>query len=125
VLGDKPQRPQLGDELAVHAGLGVEVEVAQPPRGGQAGKPGQRRLPSGLGGGDLDRQEPLEEGGVAGGLGGGALQLGGQRLGGGLKAQRGQVAAEPLVGRGLGGLAGGAHRAPASSSAPAPSTSSA
>src|SRR6266545_4730490 len=39
VLVDEPQGGEFADQLAVDAGLGVEVEVLQPPGGGEGGKP--------------------------------------------------------------------------------------
>jgi hypothetical protein len=50
---EEPQGGQFGDELAVHRGLGVEVEVADLPGGGQAGEPGQAGLAPGVRGLDF------------------------------------------------------------------------
>jgi hypothetical protein len=66
---------------------------------------------AGVGGGDLNLEEVLEEGRMAEILGGGALELGGQRLGGGSQPQVGQVAAGLLVDRGA------AHAVPSTRSA--------
>ena len=115
LVGDKPQGGELGEELTVDRWLGVEVEVGDPPGRGQAGKPGQGCLAPGFGGGHLDREQPFQERGVAGAIGGGTLERLRQGLGRGGHAQRGQVAAEALVDRGL------AHRMPPTRSARSPS----
>jgi hypothetical protein len=94
---EEPQGSQLVDELAVHRGLGVEVEITDLPGGGQAGEPGQAGPSAGLGGGDLNRQETFQERGVAEVPGGGVVELGGQCLGRRGQAQCRQVRAQPLV----------------------------
>jgi hypothetical protein len=58
---EEPQRGELVDELAVDARLGVEVEVVEPPGGGQVGEAFQAGVTAGFGGGDLDIEEPFQE----------------------------------------------------------------
>lgn len=59
----EPQRGQVSDQLLVDPGLGREVEVRQRPGLGQAGEPLPGRQAPGLGGLDLDLQQPLQRGG--------------------------------------------------------------
>jgi hypothetical protein len=99
VLFDEPQGGEFLDQLAVDAGLGVEVEVLQPPGGGEGGKAQAALLAAGLGGVDLDRQQTLQECGVAELLGVGVVEGSGQRFGGGVQAQVVEVASELLVDR--------------------------
>jgi hypothetical protein len=54
--------------------LGVEVEVGDPPGCWQAREPGKACLPACLGRGHLDREQPFQERGVAGAIGGGTLE---------------------------------------------------
>jgi hypothetical protein len=93
VLVDEPQGGQLLDEGAVDGGLGVEVEVFQPPGGREGGKAEPALLAACLGGGDLDAEQVLQERGVAELGRTGVVQGGGQCFGGGLQAQVVQVAA--------------------------------
>jgi hypothetical protein len=115
MLFDEPQGGEFADQLAVDAGLGVEVEVLQPPGGGEGGKPQPAGVAAGFGGVDLDGEQALQERGVAELLGVGMIEGGGQRLGGGVQAQVVQVASELLVGRagrcrgGGGGWGRGGH----------------
>jgi hypothetical protein len=60
-------------------------------RAGTRSEPGW--LGGGFGRGDLDREQAFQERGVPELLGGGTVQLGGQRLGRRGQAQRGQVPA--------------------------------
>ena len=87
----------------VDGGGGVVVEVLQ-GGGGRQGReaqpPGQ---PAGVAGGYLDRQEPFQCGGRGQALGGRGVQDGGQRPGGVVQLQLGEVAAELLVEASLGG----------------------
>ena len=78
---------------------------------GRQAKPGQAGLAPGLGGGDLQGEQPFEERGVAELPGPGVIEFGGQRLGGRGHPQFGKVAAQPLVGLVL------AHRDTSASSA--------
>ena len=71
--------------------------------GGQGREAEPSGQAAGLAGGDLDRQEPLERGGHGQALGGCGVQDGGQRLGGVVQLQLGEVAAELLVEAGLRG----------------------
>jgi hypothetical protein len=87
VFVDEPQGGQLLDQGTVDGGLGVEVEVLQPPGGGEGGKPQPALLAACLGGGDLDAEQVLQERGVAELVGWGVVQGGGQRFGGGLQTQ--------------------------------------
>ena len=61
-LVEEPQRRQVADQSLVDAGLGGVVEVGQGVAGGQAGEVGARGQPAGLGGGDLDREQPFQGG---------------------------------------------------------------
>ena len=102
---------QLVDELAVDPGGGVDVEVVQGGGGGQAGEPQPAGQPAGLGGVDLDGQQPLQRRGERELLGGGLVQHGGQRFGGGVQFQLGQMPAQVLIAAGgLGGSAAGSAR---------------
>jgi hypothetical protein len=122
VLFDEPQGGEFLDQLAVDAGLGIEVEVFQPPGRGEGGEAQAAGVAAGLGGLDLDRQQALQERGVAELLGVGVVDGGGQRFGGGVQAQVVEVASELLVGRagrrrgGRGGR-GGRRSPPRASSA--------
>jgi hypothetical protein len=92
--------------LSVEGGLGVEVEVGERPGRGQASEaepPGQA---SRLGRLDLDRKQPLEEGGVRELLLAGTLELLRQRLGGCLQAQIVEMRTQRLI-----AALGGGHRA--------------
>ena len=94
---------QLADQGGVGGGGGVVVEVLQGGRGGQgreAEPPGQA---AGLVRGHLDGQEPFQCGGHGQALGAGLVQDGGERLGGVVQLQHGEVGAELLVEAGLGG----------------------
>jgi hypothetical protein len=104
------------DQGAVEGGLGVEVEVFQPPGGGEGGKAEPALLAACLGGGDLDAEQVFQERGVAQLCLLGVLEGGGECFGGGLQAQVVQVAAELLVGRGRGGLGLGHWWSPCSAS---------
>ena len=94
---------QLGDEPGVDGGGGVVVEVLQGGRGGQGREAEPSGQAAGLVRGDLDREQPLERGGEGQVLGGCGVQDGGQRLGGVVQLQLGEVAAELLVEAGLRG----------------------
>jgi hypothetical protein len=93
---------ELVDEFLVDAGGGVVVEVMQGRWGGQRGEPEPAGQAAGLGGVDLDREQPLQRRGHRQlfGLGGG--QHRGQVLGGVVQLQGRQVAAQLLVEAGLG-----------------------
>src|SRR4249919_2864537 len=52
----------VADQRLVHAGLSGVVVVGQGVAGGQAGEVGARGQPAGLGGVDLDREQPLQGG---------------------------------------------------------------
>ena len=77
--------PAALDRRAVAAGSqvggGVDVEVLQGGGGGQAGEPQPAGQPAGLGGVDLDGQQPLQRGGQRQLLGGGLVEHGGQGFG--------------------------------------------
>ena len=54
---------ELGDQVPVEAGGGVVVEVLQAGGGGQAGEPEPAGEPAGLGGVDLEGEQPFQRGG--------------------------------------------------------------
>ena len=76
---------ELGDQLPVEAGGGVVVEVVQGGGGGQAGEPEPAGEPAGLGGVDLEGEQPLQGGGQRQAFGGGLVEDGGQVFGGGVQ----------------------------------------
>ena len=86
---------------AVGGGLGVVVEVLQGGGGGQAGEPQPAGQAAGLGGVDLEGEQPFQGGGQRQSFGGGVVEDGGQVLGGGVQLERGEVAAQLLVEAGL------------------------
>ena len=86
------------DELPVDAGGGVEVEVVQPCRGGQACEAGAAGEAARGVGGDFQRHEPFEGGGDGEPLGAGRIEHGWQVLGCGGELQCREVSAQPLVG---------------------------
>ncbi|WP_394378579.1 hypothetical protein [Saccharopolyspora spinosa] len=65
---------------------------------------------AGLGRGHLDAEETFECGGGGEVFGGGLIEDPGQRLGGGVQLQRGQMAAQLLVEAGLARLSGSSRR---------------
>jgi hypothetical protein len=97
-LLDEAQGAQLLDQLAVEAWLGLEVEVLQTVRGGQAREAAASSQTPFLGRGDLHGQQPLQEGGVAQVILPRPLELAGERLGGGAEPQVGEMGAQALVG---------------------------
>ena len=94
---------QLGDQLGVDGRGSVVVEVLQGGRGRQGREAEPSGQAAGLAGGDLDRQQPFQRGGHGQALGGRGVQDGGQRPGGVVQFQLGEVAAELLVEAGLRG----------------------
>src|SRR5450756_1474517 len=98
---EEPQRRQLPDQGLVHAGLGAEVEVSDPPGCRQAGKPQPAGQPARLGGFHLGGQQALQGGEQTPALGSGLVEHLGQRLGRGRQPQERQVRAQPLVALGL------------------------
>ena len=72
--------PSSSIRCAVDGGLGVVVEVLQGGRGGQAGEPQPAGQPAGLGGVDLEGEQPFQGGGQRQLLGGGLVEDGGQVL---------------------------------------------
>ena len=90
------------DQLAVDAGGGVEVEVVQGGRGGQAGEPQPAGQSAGVAGVDFDGQQPFQGGGQRQAFGGGLVQDGRQRFGGGVQFELGQVRAQLLIPAGRG-----------------------
>ena len=83
--------------VAVGGGGGVVVELLQGGRGGQGGEPQPAGQPAGLGGVDLEGEQPFQGGGQRQLFGGGLVEDGGQCFGGGVQLERGQVAAQLLV----------------------------
>src|SRR5690606_470535 len=114
---------QLVDELAVDPGGGVDVEVGQGGRGGQAGEPQPAGQPAGGGGLDFHGQQPLQRHGQRQSLGGSLVEHRGQRFGGRGEFEFGQVRTQLLIatrrrrrrlldggrGGGFGGAGGGGH----------------
>lgn len=96
-LLDETQRAQVLDQLAVDAGLGIEVEVLQPPWRRETRETKSCVLAPLFRGGHLSSEQPLEEGGVGELFIGSPLQLLGQRLGRVLQTQGGEVTAQLLV----------------------------
>jgi hypothetical protein len=97
--------------LAIQGGLGVEVEVLQPPRGGQGGEAEPPLEPALLGGPELEGEQTLQEGGVAELLLAGLLELGREGFGGGLQTEVVEVTAQLLVEALLGHRAASASKA--------------
>jgi hypothetical protein len=91
--------------------LGVEVEVGEPPGGGQRREPGEAGVAAGFGGGDLDVEEPFKERGVAEVGFGGVVQLAGQGFRSRGEPQVGEMGAQTLICRVV------AHDAPCTRSA--------
>jgi hypothetical protein len=77
--------------------LGGEVEVGQGPGLGQAGEPQPAGQPAGLGGFDLQLQQPFQRGGQRQLLDAGLVQHPRQLLGGGVELEVVQVGAQLLV----------------------------
>ena len=98
----KAQALQLQHELFVHRGLSFEVEVGDPPGGGQAGQAGKGGEPAGVGGGHFEGEQPLQQRGGAPAFGLGLVEQAGQGLGRRAQVQVGEVASQGLVGRCLG-----------------------
>ena len=55
--------PEFVDQRAVDPGGGIDVEVGQGGRGGQAGEPQPARQSAGGAGVDFDGQQPLQRDG--------------------------------------------------------------
>jgi hypothetical protein len=87
---------QVTQQLGGDRGLGVGVEVVEPPVGRQAGQPPARLAPSGRGRVDLDAEQPFEHLDVGGVVG--VVEHRGERVGGGVELQVGQVGTQLLVG---------------------------
>lgn len=114
-------RAQLVDQLAIDPRGGVDVEIGQRSRGGQAGEPQPAGQPAGRGSLDLDGQQPLQRDGQRQSLSGGLVQNGGQGFGGRGQFELGQMRTQLLIaarrrrrgflGRGSGfrGVWGGRH----------------
>jgi hypothetical protein len=77
--------------------LGVEVEVVEPPRGGQASETLEAGVAARFGGGHFSVEEHLEERGVAELVRAGVVEHAGQRFGRGGEAQVGELGAQLLV----------------------------
>jgi hypothetical protein len=90
-------RGEVADERRVDRGLGVEVEVLDPPRGWEVREPQPACVSSGFGGVDLDVEEPGQELGVAQLLFRRGVELAGQRFGRGGEFEVGEVGSELLV----------------------------
>jgi hypothetical protein len=101
VLLDEAQTGEFLDELAIDAGLGIEVEVVECPGSGQAGEAEASVELALLGGGDLDAEQLRQEGGVGHLLARCLFEQRGERLGGGLEAEVGGVGADLLIEAGL------------------------
>ena len=92
--------PSSSIKATVDPGGGVDVEVGQGGRGGQAGEPQPAGQPTGGAGVDFDGQQPLQRDGQRQALGGGLVQDRGQRFGGGVQFEFGQVRAQLLIAAG-------------------------
>ena len=90
-LLDEPQRREVLDEPAVQRGLCGEVELFECFVGGELGEPRPPVEAALLGGGDLGREQVVQELGVAGLLPLGGLQGRCQRVGGGRELQVGEM----------------------------------
>jgi hypothetical protein len=82
---------ELVDQLAVDAGLGIEVEVVQCGWCGQAGETQAAHEASCLRGVDFDREQPLECRCHRQLLGGGFVEDAWQRFGAGVEFQHGEM----------------------------------
>ena len=87
--------------LAVDAGRGVVVEAFQGGRGGQAGEAQPAGEAAGFGGGHLEAEQPFECGGQRQPFGGGGVQHGREVFGGVVQFERGEMATQLLIERGL------------------------
>jgi hypothetical protein len=97
VLFNEAQRRQVLNQTAVQLGLGIEVELLEPPLGRQAGKAATAGEPALLGGTNLGRQQLFQEDRVAQLLLARAVEVLGQRFGGGVQLEVGKVVAQLLV----------------------------
>jgi hypothetical protein len=93
---------QVVDQPGIDARLGVVVELVQGRVGGQAREAEPAGEPSGLGGGDLDPQQPFQSRGHGEVLGPGLVQHGGQGRGRVDQLEGAQVSAQLLVAAVLG-----------------------
>ena len=82
---------QFVDQRAVDPGGGIDVEVGQRGRGGQAGEPQPSCQPAGGAGIDFDGQQPLQRHGQREPFGGGLVEHSGQGFGGGVQFEFGQM----------------------------------
>jgi hypothetical protein len=100
VLLDEAQTGEFLDELAIDAGLGIEVEVVECPGSGQAKRrrPSSRRCSVAA---TSMRSSCARKGGVGHLLALCLFEHRGERLGGGLKAEVGEVGADLLIEAGL------------------------